>query len=135
VRLFVGPRFSQLLHDPESIGISRHIEVQDLTPVVADDEKAIENTKPECMDCEEVHRSNCLAMIPEERQPSLREIWTSWGSPNPSRNTSFREIESQLQQLAVNARCSPGRILGNHAEDQGANLFADTLTPSYLSGS
>jgi hypothetical protein len=40
VGLFVGPCFSQLLHNPKSIGISRHIEVQDLTPVVADDEKA-----------------------------------------------------------------------------------------------
>ena len=38
--LFVGPRFSQLLHNPESIGISGYIEVHDLTPVVADDEKA-----------------------------------------------------------------------------------------------
>ena len=45
VGLFIGPRFSQLLQQPESIGTSRHLEVQDLTPVVADDEKAIQNTK------------------------------------------------------------------------------------------
>jgi hypothetical protein len=30
VRLSEGPRFSQLLRIPESIGISRHIEVQNL---------------------------------------------------------------------------------------------------------
>jgi hypothetical protein len=47
--------------------ISRPIEVQDLAPVVADDEKAIQNTKPERWHCEKVHRSNCLTMIPEER--------------------------------------------------------------------
>jgi hypothetical protein len=35
----------------------------------------------------------------------------------------------------VNARRSPGRILGNHTEDQGANLFADMLPSSYLSDS
>jgi hypothetical protein len=35
----------------------------------------------------------------------------------------------------VNARRSPGRILGKHPKDQGANLFADTLPPSYLSDS
>jgi hypothetical protein len=35
MRLFEGPRFSQLLRNPESIGISRHIEVQDLASVVA----------------------------------------------------------------------------------------------------
>jgi hypothetical protein len=33
----------------------------------------------------------------------------------------------------VNARRSPGWILSNHSKDQGANLFADTLPPSYSS--
>jgi hypothetical protein len=74
-------------------------------------------------------------MIPEERQPSLRWIWISWGSPNPARDTPFREIETQLEQFAVNAQRSPGRILDNHTEDQGANLFADTLTSAHWSGS
>jgi hypothetical protein len=35
----------------------------------------------------------------------------------------------------MNARCSPGWILSNHTEDQGANLFADTLPSSYLADS
>ena len=109
--------------------------MQDLTPVVADDEKAIQNTKGKRWDCKEVHGSNCLAMIPGERQPSLRGVWISRGSPDPSRDTPFREIETQLEQFAVNARRSPGRILGHHTEDQGANLFADALAPSYLPGS
>jgi len=53
--------------------------VQNLTPVVADREKAIQNTKSERWDCKEVHGSNCLAMIPEERQPFGRRLrrWTS----------------------------------------------------------
>src|SRR6266436_2795236 len=42
----------------ESIGIARHIEMQDLTPIVADDEKAVQNTKSERWDGEKVHRSN-----------------------------------------------------------------------------
>ncbi len=74
-------------------------------------------------------------MIPEKRQPSLHEIWIFRGSPDPSRDTPFRKIETQLEQFAVNARRSPGRILGHHTEDQGANLFADALTSAYLSGS
>src|SRR6516162_9758482 len=37
--------------------------------------------------------------------------------------------KTQLEQFAVNARRSPGRILGNHSKDQGANLFAHTLPP------
>ena len=117
------------------MGISRHIAMQDLTPVVADDEKAVQNTKRERWDGEEVHRRNGLRMVSEERQPSLCRIWISRGSPHPSRDTPFREIETQLEQFAVNARRSPGRILGKHSKDQGANLFADTHPHSYSSES
>ena len=74
-------------------------------------------------------------MISEERQPSLHRIGISRGSPDPSRDSPFREIESQFKQFTVNAWCSPGRILGNHTEDQGADLFADTLSSSYPSDS
>jgi len=109
--------------------------MQDLPPVVTDDEKAAQNTKRERWDGEEIHGSNGFAMVSEERQPSLHGIGISRSSPDPSRDTPFREIETQLEQLAVNARRSPGRILGNHTKDQGANLFADTLPSSYLSDS
>jgi hypothetical protein len=98
------------MYDPKSIGISRHIELQDLTPVVADDEKTAQRTKRERWDGEEVHRSDGLAMVSEERQPALHGIRISRSSPHPSRDTPFRDIESQLEQFAVNARCSPGRI-------------------------
>src|SRR5215469_10970835 len=51
------------------MGISRHAEMQDLPPVVADDEKAVQNTERERWDGEEVYRRNGLAMVSEERQP------------------------------------------------------------------
>src|SRR5215469_15251145 len=117
------------------MGISRHIEMQDLTPVVADEEKAVQNAKRERWDGEKVHRRNGVAMVSEERQPLLDGIWISRGLPDPSRDTLFREIETQLEQFAVNAWRSPGRILGNHLKDQGANLLADTLPPSNSSES
>src|SRR5260370_17722246 len=106
--------------------------MQDLPPVVADDEKAVQNTKRERWDEEEIHCSNGLAMVSEERQPSLHGIWISRSSLDPSRDTPFREIETQLEQLAVNARCSPGRILGNDTKNQGATSFSPPLPPSSL---
>jgi hypothetical protein len=74
-------------------------------------------------------------MVSTERQPSLHRVWISRGSPHPARDTPFREIATQLEQFAVNARRSPGWILSNHTEDQGANLFPDTLPSSYLADS
>ena len=97
--------------------------------------KTVQNTKRERWDGEEIHCSNGLAMVSEERQPSLQRIWISRSALDPSRDASFREIETQLEQFTVNARRSPGRILGNHSKNQGANLFADTLPPSYSSES
>jgi len=120
---------------PKRMGISRHIEMQDLTSLVADDEKAEQNAKRERWDGEKVHRRNGLAMVSEERQPLLDGIWISRGSSDPSRDTPFREIEAQLEQFAVNARRSPGRIVGNHLKDQGANFLADAVPPSYSSES
>src|SRR5580692_786440 len=95
----------------------------------------VQNTKSERWDGEKIHRRNGLAMVSEERQPSLPGIWIARSSSDPPRDAPFREIETQLDQLAVNARCSPGRILGNHTEDQGPDLLADTLPSSYLADS
>jgi hypothetical protein len=105
--------------------------MQDLPPVVADDEKALQNTKRERWNGEEIHCSNGLAMVSEERQPSLYRIRISRSSPDPSRDTPFRELETQLEKFAVNAR----RILGNHTENQATDLFADTLPSPYLADS
>jgi hypothetical protein len=63
-----------LLHNPKSLGISRLIEVQDLSPVVADDEKAVQNTKRERWDGEEVHGGNRFPMVSKKGQPSLGRI-------------------------------------------------------------
>ena len=78
------------------MGISRHLEMQDATPVVADDEKAVQNTKRERWDGEKVHRCNGLAMVSEERQPLLDGICISGGSPHPSRDTPSERSKPSL---------------------------------------
>jgi hypothetical protein len=75
--------------------------MQDLPPVVADDEKAVQNTKRERWDGEEIHCRNGFAMVSEERQPSLHRIWISRSPPDPSRDTPFRGLETQRQKFAV----------------------------------
>jgi hypothetical protein len=39
-------------------------------------------------------------MVSEERQPSFHGIWISRSSPDPSRDTPFRDIETQLLKFA-----------------------------------
>jgi hypothetical protein len=51
-------------------------------------------------------------------------------------NLDDPEAMAKVQEFANLAeRCSPGRILGNHAQDQGPHLFAHTLSASHTSGS
>jgi len=65
---------------------------------------AIQNAEGEGRYCGEVHRSECLTMIPEERKPAFGGIRISRDSPKPSRDSGFRQMEAQLEQFAVNAR-------------------------------
>jgi len=41
--LIVSPSFAKLQNGPQSIWLTGHIAVQDLPPVVADDEEAVQN--------------------------------------------------------------------------------------------
>ena len=49
-------------------------------------------------------------MVSEERQLSLHGIGISRSSPDPSRDTPFRELETQLEKFAVNARGAAPRV-------------------------
>jgi len=58
-------------------------------------------------------------MIAKKRHPSLS------GLPvlrHQSRNSALGNLESEFQQLTVDARGSPDRIGGSHGSDQPANL-------------
>src|SRR5215470_12253257 len=127
----VWPRFSHLLYDPKSTWVSRDLEAEDLPPVVTDDKEAIQNTKGERRHREEVHRCNRLAMIAQEGEPALRRIGSSRSAPKPSRDRRLGEIETQLEQLPVNARRSPGWILRRHTKDQSPNLRAHTFPAAH----
>jgi phosphoketolase len=79
----VRPCFPHLLRDPKGIGIARHIETQNLSSLVADHKEAIKNAKRNRRHCEEIHRGNGLAMVPQKRQPALGWIGRSrrWSKP------------------------------------------------------
>jgi hypothetical protein len=55
-----------LLSHPNRIGISRNLAAQDLTPVVPDEEKPVQNPKGERWHGEKVLRRDGLAMVSED---------------------------------------------------------------------
>ena|SRR5215469_9812759 len=66
LRLLVSPSFAHLQYDPQGVWLTRHIAVQNLPPIMADDKEAEQNSEGQSGHCEEVHRSDCFAMIAKE---------------------------------------------------------------------
>src|SRR5262250_625583 len=96
----VRPRLSHLLHDPECVGISRDIEAENPSPIMPDDEKAVQDTKGKGWDGEEIYGCDGVTVIPQEPQPRLGRIQVSRSSSKPSRYRRFRDAEPQLEQFA-----------------------------------
>lgn len=97
-----------------------------------DDEEAVQHTESERWNGEEIHRGNSLPVILQEGLPALRRLWVRRCFMYPARDGSFRDIESELQQLTVNARSAPGGIFGGHAENQITKLLADLRSAKSL---
>jgi hypothetical protein len=50
--------------------MTSHIAVQNLPPIVADNEEAVQDSEGQRWHREEIHRSNCFAMVLEKGQPA-----------------------------------------------------------------
>jgi len=128
-----GKRFPQLLNYPVTCWMPCHVEVQDLSPVVTDHEKAVEKAKSDRGDGEEIHCCNGLAVIPKKCQPTFGQLWISRRPPHPARDRSFGYIKSKHQKFSVNMWRSPRRVLRNHAENQIADFPRHALSPNDVS--
>ena len=99
------------------------IEVQNASAVVTDEEEAVEHAEGECRDREEIHRRDGFLVVPKKGEPTLGWVRVPLGPLHPARDRSFGNIKAEHEEFAVDARSSPGRVLGHHLEDQIANLL------------
>src|SRR5580700_1274766 len=97
--------------------MSSHVEMQDATPVMCNDEEAAENAEGKRRRNEEIHRSNRLAMIIQKSEPLPRRFGTSRSFSHPSQHGTLGDVEAEHLQLTMNARRAPGAIFGDHAKD------------------
>jgi len=131
----VWKHFSQLLNDPDAGRMASDIEVEDAPPVMADDEEAVENAERDRRDREEVHRCDRLAVIPQEGQPALRRFRISGCTLHPPGDGSLRDLEAQHEEFAMDARSTPGRVFGNHLENQISDFLGESSSTNWLSHS
>ena len=63
---FKWKRFPELLNDPQARWVLRDVEVQDPPTVMTDHEEAVEDTKRDRWNSEEIHRRNGFPMIAQK---------------------------------------------------------------------
>ena len=68
------------------------------------------------------------SVVAQKGEPALRKFRISGRFAHPARDGSLGHIKSQHEKLAVDARCCPGGILGDHLKDQIPNLFRSAFS-------
>ena len=69
-------------------------------------------------------------MVAQKCCQSLFRLRFSRRLSHPAQHRSLRNLEAQHLELAVNARRTPSRFLGDHAEDEFAQFLADAFSSS-----
>jgi len=72
-----------------------------------------------------------LEVLPQERTPGLRRRLSP--KRHCPRHRGFCDLEAELEQLAVNTRRSPGRVLAGHSTDERPDIRIDRWTSASVS--
>ncbi len=122
-RRVIGESLDDLLRRPGGSGGIGDVEVHDLPAMMQQDHEDVEHSKGRSGHDEEVDRDEVADVVLEERAPSLR----GWFRPtrNEPGHGALRDVEAELEQLAVNARRAPERIRERHGAHEIRKLRAD----------
>jgi hypothetical protein len=106
--------------------VTSGIDVQDFAATVLDGEKAVKQLECHRRYGEEIEGHDHLAMISQECEPVLGWISPPSNTLKIPSHSSFRDVEAESQQLTVDLRSTPVKILFRH----GPAARACTRTPS-----
>ena len=90
---------------------------------MADEKEAVKQAEGDRGNGEEIHRSDSFLVVAKKGFLALGKVWVPLGPVHPARDGSFGSIEAEHEEFAVDARSSPGRVVGHHLEDQIANFL------------
>src|SRR6266704_4527658 len=96
--------------------VGGHIEVQDATPVMGQQQKYVKDLEPDGGHGEEVDRDELLGMVLQEGAPSLRRRFAA--AHHIFADTALSDVDAQFEQFAVDARCTPTGIVPAHLANQ-----------------
>ena len=107
--LFVRKCLHDLLTRPRGRGIFGDIEVDDMPPMMTENNEGEQYTESSCRNGKEVDRDDVHQVIVEECPPGLRR-WLSSSNPVPAHGCLGHRV-SQQRERGLDARDAPARIL------------------------
>jgi hypothetical protein len=93
--------------------------------------KQLEHAEGNRWNREETHGRNRFSMVSKEGQPTRGPVSVYRRSLHPTRDGSFRKFKTEHAEFPMNPRCSPGRVLNDHTDDQFSSLLR-SRSPSDL---
>ena len=102
-----------------------HVEMQDLASSMLYYEETIQELEGQRGHREEIHGHDHLAMIGEESEPAFGWIAAVPRASQISGYRALRDLEADLQELAMDLRRSPSRVFHCQTTNQGYELLAD----------
>lgn len=125
--LLAGPRRSRVIGDRD---------MPNVTASVLEHHESVQQLKRGCGDDEEVHRRRGGEVIPQEGAPGLRGRRLRARTFGHQRGDGgLSDDEAELEQLAVNARRTPARVVGGEFHhDANGNVEGVTQTKLTATG-
>jgi hypothetical protein len=116
----IRERFDDLLSGPPSGRVLGHVELDNLTAVVAKHNEAVQQAETHGRNDKEVNGCDILDVVVEEGSPSLRRRFAI--TRHVPCHRRFSDHVSKQMKLGLDARGAPRWILPGHLPDQIANL-------------
>ena len=101
--------------------MSGHVEMHDPSSVVSQNQEHIQDLKPDRRHGKEVDRHHGLDVILKEGPPGLRR-WLRLAY-DVLAHAGLTDVDAEFEQLAVDARRTPKRIVTAHFADQFSHVF------------
>ena len=122
-RRIIGEHLDDLSRGPGGGWGICHIEKQDSAAWMQQDDEHVEHTESRRRHHEEVDRGEIGDVVLKEGSPSLRRRLRV--TRDETGNSPLRDVEPELEQLAVDARRAPERIGERHGANEFRKLRSD----------
>ena len=114
--LVKGKCFSQLLSSPLGGRVAGHIEVNNAATIMGQYKKHVKDVETDGGDSEEVDGDHLREVVLQESTPGLRRRFRA--AHHVFTDAGLADVDTEFEQLAMNAGCTPTGILPAHLPDQ-----------------